>query len=217
MRATPRLAAACFAITALATAAPALADGAVPSATTRPWAPMYRAEDDETTDTKTPSVVPPLLELGVAPALETGRSVMVASVVSPTLTIRTWERWRLGGSLTPMIGHPLQSFEGCTPVRFCLSSSWRAAARAEYQVNDSGAARPWAAIELGLESWRGMNMVEGPRPESGLTPIFVAQGGIDTVTRGSKATGGLGVFGGVVLGHQGFGLQAGVRVAFAVF
>lgn len=75
-----------------------------------------------------------------------------------------------------MLGN-IQGMEGCSTLKYCVRSSWRASARAEYQVNTRGAARQWAAVELGLESWSGADMFDHARSESGVTPIVSAQGG----------------------------------------
>ncbi len=62
-----------------------------------------------------------------------------------------------------------------------------------------------------------MDMVDHPRDESGVTPIVSAQGGVDAVTRGTSGLAGVGVLGGMLVGHLGVGMQVGARVAIASF
>ncbi len=159
---------------------------------------------------------PSWLELGLSPALELGRGVVGASVLSTSLTLRTWNGLRLGLSYTPTLGI-IDGMEGCSTATVCHNERWRAGARAEYQFGTRGL-RPWLALELGRETWSGTDMTTAGFPEvSGTRTIWSGQAGLDGVIGDSDGSLGIGLFATYALQHDGSGPGVGARLAIGFF
>jgi hypothetical protein len=168
-------------------------------------------ESEPTTESAAEDPAPQWLELGLAPALELGRGVVGASVLSTSLTLHTWNGLRLGVSYTPTLGI-LDGMEGCSTVTLCNNARWRASARAEYQFGTRGL-RPWLAMELGRETWSGTDMTTSGFPEvSGVRTVWSGQAGLDGVIGGDDGSIGLGLFGSYTGHGDRSGLGAGVRL-----
>lgn len=154
---------------------------------------------------------PQWLQVGIAPALELGRGVVGAAVVSPFLTIRTWQGLRLGVAYTPDVGIT-DGMEGCSTVTICNNARSRVSGRAEYQFGTLGF-RPWLALELGRERWSGTDMTTGGFPEvSGVRTVWAGQAGFDGVVGRKGGSIGLGLFATYIGQHDGGGIGAGARL-----
>jgi hypothetical protein len=173
-------------------------------------------ESEPTTESPAEDPPPQWLELGISPALELGRGVVGASVLSTSLTLRTWNGLRLGLSYTPTLG-VIDSMEGCSTATVCHNERWRASARAEYQFGTRGL-RPWLAMELGRETWSGTDMTTAGSPEiSGVRTVWAGQAGFDGVTGSSNGSIGLGLFA-TYTGHDGgSGPGIGARLVIGFF
>ena len=170
--------------------------------------------DPSTSSTEDPP--PQWVEIGLAPALELGRGAAGASVLSTSLTVRTWEGLRLGLSYTPTLGI-IDGMEGCSTATICTDSRWRASARAEYQFGTRGL-RPWLAMDLGRETWSGTDMTTSGFPEvSGVRTVWSGQAGFDGVIGSSDGSIGLGLFASYTRQSDGSGPGVGARLVMGFF
>jgi len=158
---------------------------------------------------------PEWVQVGVAPAVELGREDTVAAVISPLLTIRTWQGLRLGASYT-FDDTIIDGLEGCSTATICHDKRWRLSGRAEYQFGTRGFV-PWLALELGREHWSGTDMTASGFPEiSGTRTVWAGQAGFDAVI-GQKDAIGLGLFVSYVGQQDSHGLGAGARLIVGFF